>query len=91
MLVLWAALNGCHPNTAYCDKGVERKRCRLEAEQMHASMERAFQSYGRPLTLVTLFKYLGRILTALEDYYLELVGNLRKVWKKCMWLSRILV
>ena len=52
MLVLWAALNSCHPNTAQCAKGGERKFCMLAAEDMRASTERAFREYGRPLILV---------------------------------------
>ena len=41
--------------------------------------------------MVTSFKYLGRILTASGDDCLAVVGNLGKVWKKLVELSRILV
>ena len=36
-------------------------------EEMQESAERAFQAYGRSLAMVTVFKYLGRFLTAVDD------------------------
>ena len=36
-------------------------------EEMRESVERAFQTYGRPLEMVNYFKYLGRVLTVGED------------------------
>ena len=52
--------------------------------------EKAFQAYVRPLATVTLFKYLGQVLTAADDYWPEVVGNLwmaRKSWAR---MERIL-
>ena len=46
-------------------------------------MERDFKAYGRPLVKVTTFKYLGRILTASDDDWAAVVGNIlnvRKIW-----------
>ena len=37
----------------------------------------AFEAYGKPLEMVTEFKYLGRVLTASDDYWLAVVANLR--------------
>ena len=34
MLVPWASLNGCYPNTSQCAKGAERKRRRLAVEEL---------------------------------------------------------
>ena len=90
MLVPWAALNGRHPDTAQCTKEAERERHKLVAEEVRAIKERDFQAYVQPLNLVTSFKYLGRILTASDDDWPVVVGNLRKVRKKWVWLSRIL-
>ena len=44
-------------------------------------MERAFKAYDRPLVKVTSFKYLGRILTASDDDWAAVVGNILKVRK----------
>ena len=37
-----------------------------------------FEAYGRPLEMVTSFKYLGRVLTELYEYWPVLVANLQK-------------
>ena len=52
---------------------------------MRESAERSFQAYGRPLTTVTDFKYLGRILTASDENWTSVVGNIwkaRKIWSQ---------
>ena len=53
-------------------------------------MEKAFESYGEPLENVTTFKYLVQVLTAGDDDWIEVVGNLGKVRKIWGWLLRIL-
>ena len=78
MLVLWDSLNCYHPNTAQCAKGEERKQRRMVAEEARAGTERAFSVYGRLITTMTLFKYLGHILTASYDDCPVVVGNLQK-------------
>ena len=62
----------------------------MEEEEMHKSMERAFQDCGRTLETVTSFKYLGQVLTAADDNWMEVVGNLRKEQKSWAQLARIL-
>ena len=60
-----------------------------EAE-LRDSMERAFEAYGKPLETVATFKYLGRLMTAGDDKWPAVAGNLvksRKIWGR---LSRIL-
>ena len=47
-------------------------------EDTRESVERAFQSYSRPLVTVTSFKYLVWVLTATDDNCPEVV---EKVWK----------
>ena len=57
---------------------------------MRESASREFQAYSRQLKMVTCFKYLGRVLTALGDDWKAVVGNLRKAWIIWDRLSRIL-
>ena len=49
-----------------------------------------FHSYGRPLVVVENFKYLGRMLTDLDDDWPEGVDNLRKTLKWWARMSSIL-
>ena len=57
---------------------------------MRENSERAFEAYGAPINRVSEFKYLGRILTAADDDWPEMVGNLRKARKIWGRLSRLL-
>ena len=45
---------------------------------MQAIMLVSFQAYGRPLGMVTSFKYLGRVLSALDGEWPVVVAN---IWK----------
>ena len=81
MQVPQRALNGLHPGTAQCAKRAERKRRRLAETEMRENSERAFESYGALIESVTEFRYLGRILTATDDDWPAVVGNLRKAKK----------
>ena len=78
MLIPRRALNGRHPDTARCAKGAERKRRRLAEAETRESLELAFEDYRDPIKNVLDFKYLGRVLTAGDDDWIEVVGNLRK-------------
>ena len=78
MLVPWHALNGRNLSNVQCAKGAERKHRRLAEEDLWESSNRAFQAYGEPLETVTSFKYLGQVMTAGDDGWLEVAGNLRK-------------
>ena len=42
MFVLWEALNSRHPATALCVKGVDRKWCRLSAQEYRSESESTF-------------------------------------------------
>ena len=90
MLVPWRALNGRHPATAQCTRGAERKRRRLAEAETRESSERAFEAYGEPIKNFSTFRYLGRVLTAGDDDWFAVVGNLRKARKSWGRLSRIL-
>ena len=52
ILLLWAVLNVCHPNTTQCTKGVEWKCHRMAVKEMQESTERDFRAYGYPLNSV---------------------------------------
>ena len=56
-----------HTTTTQCSKGVERKSYRLAAEYSREKLAMDFQAYVSPLETVTSFKYLGQIMTALDD------------------------
>ena len=50
----------------------------------------AFSAYGRPLDMVTSFRYLGRVILAADNDWTSVVRNLeraRAVWKR---MSRII-
>ena len=53
-------------------------------------MERALTAYGEPLSQVTSFKYLWRVLAAEDNSWLEMARNLRNDRQKWVWLTRIL-
>ena len=46
--------------------------------------------YGEPIESVMAFKYLGRILTATDDDWPEVVGNIRKARRSWGRISRVL-
>ena len=83
ILVPYCILNKRHPVTAQYAREKERKRRRLAEADLRESTEREFQAYGAPLENLTVFKYLGRVMTAGYDDWHEVVGNLqreRKSW-----------
>ena len=70
---------------------MERNWCRLEEEEAQAGTERAFTTYGVPLSQFTSFKYLERALMAEDDDWPAVVRNLRRARQKWVWLTRILI
>ena len=76
-LVLWWALNRRHITTSKCAKGVERNIHWMTEEDLWECAQRAFQAYERLLETFTSFKYLGRVLTAVDRNWRAVVGNLR--------------
>ena len=87
MMVPSRELNSRHPTKAQCSRGAERKRRRLAEAELRESSERSFEAYGEPLDNVTAFRYLGRVFTAGDDYWLAVVDNLGKARKCWGWLS----
>ena len=91
MLVMWQSLNGMHRRTAHCKKGEEQKRRSLVAKEERAITPRSFSTYGRILEMTTSFRYLGRVISAADNNWPEVVRNLAKaraVWKR---VARILI
>ena len=58
--------------------------------ELRESTERAFKAYGKPIKSVYSFKYLGRIMTAGDDDWPAVAGNLVKARKSWGRLARIL-
>ena len=67
MMVPWKALNGTHRRTSQCTRGVERKRWRLSEEEEREVTTRDFSAYGRPLEMVTSFRYMERVTLAADN------------------------
>ena len=53
----------------------------VEAE-LREITERAFKAYGKPLENVSAYKYLGQVMTAGDEDWPAVVGNLSKA-RKC--------
>ena len=85
MMVSWRDLNGVHWRTVKCKKGAEKNRkCLAEKEERSVTF-RDFSAYGRPLDMVTSFKYLERLISAADDDWPDVVRNLdkvRAVWRR---------
>ena len=90
MLVPWKALNGTHRRTAQCNRGLERKRRQLPAEEDRDVTTRVFSAYERPLEMVTFFKYLGRMILEADDNWTAVVKNFYRAMKVWSRMLRIL-
>ena len=53
----------------------------MAATELQEITEMAFEAYGKQLEAVPSFKYLGRIMTAGDDDWLAVLGNLGKARK----------
>ena len=87
MLVPLITLNGSHHATSQCARGEEQKRRQLAEEELREITERACEAYGAPLENVTAFKYLERVMTAGDDEWPAVVGNLqraRNIWGRLL-------
>ena len=55
-------------------------------------MERAFEAYEEMLKNVTAFRYLVQVLTAGDDEWIAVVGNLgkaRNIWGRLSWIGAL--
>ena len=90
MFVSHKALNVRHMTTEFCWQGAERKWCCLAEEEARAGAETLITAYEIPLSPITSFKYLGRILTVANDDWQAVVNNLRKARRSWEILKRVL-
>ena len=90
MFVPWRALNGRHKSTMMCKSGAERKRRRLAEAEIRESTEMAFEVYGKQIESVPRFTYLGRVMTAGDDDWPEVEGDLAKARKSWGRLQGVL-
>ena len=84
------ALNGRHLGTVQCKKGAERKRRRLSKTETRENLERAFHDYGKPVEAVLEFRYLRRILTAMDDDWPAVADNIKKSRVRWGRLARVM-
>ena len=73
-----------------CRSGADKKRRRDTEAEIRESAERAFEAYGGKLKSVSSFTYMGRVMTAGDDDWLAVAGNLKKARRSWGRLSRIL-
>ena len=90
MLLPWKYLNGMNRRTSNFTPVAERKRRWLAADEEREVTARDFSTYGSPLEMDTSFKYLGRLISATDNYWPEVVKNL--TWARRVWsnMSHIL-
>ena len=62
----WPAVVGTTPPQC-AKKRADRKRRRMAEAELRDSTERTFEAYGKPLDTVLTFKYLGQVMTAVDD------------------------
>ena len=84
------ALNGLHLGTAQCAKGAERKRRRLADMETRENSERAFRAYGEPMEAVLELRYLGKLLTAMDNDWPAVTGNIKKARRRWGRLAKVL-
>ena len=90
MFVLRKSLNGWHLATAFFQRGEESKWHRLAEEEARVGTELEITIYGIPLSPVTSFKYLGRVISAVGNHCPVVVNNLWRSRQKWSYLTRVL-
>ena len=76
MFVPYKYLNQHHPATVLCARGAEQKRRRLEEKGKWKGGALTFKAYGQNLVMVSLFRYLGRTLLMVDNYWPAVITNL---------------
>ena len=84
------ALHGRHLGTLQCKKRADWKRRRLAKTETRENAERVFHAYGKRMEAVSEFRYLGRLITATDDDWSAVAGNIQKA--RVIWgrLARVL-
>ena len=67
-----------------------KEQQQLAAEEEREVTTRDFSVYGRPLEMVTSFRYLGRVILEADNNWLTVARNLS--WERAVWrrMARIL-
>ena len=86
----WTALNGVHPGSASCRKGEERKRQRKAIETLRRSNNVRFTAGDATLETVQEFRYLGRVLTKMDNDLPAATRQLQKARVRWARLARVL-
>ena len=63
---------------------------RLAEMETRKNSERAFHAYGKPMKAVSEFQCLGRLLTATDDDWPAVAGNIKKARVSWGSLDRVL-
>ena len=84
------ALNWHHLGTLQCKKGADWERRRLAELETQENAEQAFHAYGKPMEAVLEFRYLRRLLTATDDDWPVVAGNIRNARVSWGRLERVL-
>ena len=61
----------------------------MSETERRENLEREFSAYRQLMEAVTEFRYLGRLLTAIDDDWLAVAGNVKKVrrsWVRLDWV-----
>ena len=59
-------------------QGAEQKRLKFSAEVTRARAETVFLAYSQPLGNTISFKYLGILMSVLDNYWPEFVAKIKK-------------
>ena len=84
------ALNSRKLTTKLCRQGMDKKWHCLAEEEAREGTEISLTAYGVPLSQVTSFKYLGRVLAVEDNDCPEVVRNLRSARHKWEWPTQVL-
>ena len=85
-----SSLSSGHFNTAICREGAARVRQRLAVEDSRRAREQLFTAKGEPLESVSVFRYLGRPLSAFDVDWPAIYRNLSKARARWARISRVL-
>lgn len=84
-------LNRTHYSSALCAAGRERRRRAQALEDSRRAKEQVFSARGVPLTRVSTFKYLGRILSEDNTDWPAVLKNVKKARAKWAMVRKVLV
>ena len=90
MHVPYRALNSSHLNSATCREGTDRARRRRVLQEVRRAREVVFTAKGDDLEDVSVFRYLGRPLSFMDDDWAAVYRNLKKARARWAQVSRVL-